>query len=391
MSRSAREHPRSGQRGATAVFVALTLLVIAGFLALAINVGHLHSVRGELQNGSDSSALAGTVDLNGMVSGLDPAIASAGLFAGYHDTDGQVQEVASPIELGHWPSGSEANVCAAGEVATGTAQPPNYTKFCRVDARDATAALRINAVRVVTSRAAGAPGGGAAPVFMNALLGASSTTDVGTEAVAVSGGPSQLTICPHVPFVIRQECLQGAGAIQCGQPLFLGLGSTPVNTAGWTLFSLQTPNTNALCSYLQNPPPSCSETAGNVIQTGSDIATGNGDNISGSCPGGGGGKPPTLCQLLKTFQGQTVEIPVIDDGQGCMTPYSGTATVTGFATLAITQVYCKGDPLPATGTPCSVFATDQCLAVSYLCDQIDTNDPGGGAWFGTAVRPRLVR
>jgi Flp pilus assembly protein TadG len=47
------------QRGAAAILVALVLVVLVGFTALAIDVGHLVVARNELQNAADAGALAG--------------------------------------------------------------------------------------------------------------------------------------------------------------------------------------------------------------------------------------------------------------------------------------------------------------------------------------------
>jgi hypothetical protein len=46
-------------RGATAIVVAVALLVLIGFLALAVDVGYIYGVRNELQNIADAGALAG--------------------------------------------------------------------------------------------------------------------------------------------------------------------------------------------------------------------------------------------------------------------------------------------------------------------------------------------
>lgn len=50
---------RSRQSGATAVIVAICLVVLVGFAALAIDIGFLYSTRNELQNTADAGALAG--------------------------------------------------------------------------------------------------------------------------------------------------------------------------------------------------------------------------------------------------------------------------------------------------------------------------------------------
>ena len=47
-----------GQRGVTAVIVALLMVVLIGFGALAVDMGHLYLVRNELQKASNAGALA---------------------------------------------------------------------------------------------------------------------------------------------------------------------------------------------------------------------------------------------------------------------------------------------------------------------------------------------
>lgn len=49
---------RSDERGAVAVMTAITMVVLFGFVALAIDVGLLYAERAELQSGADAAALA---------------------------------------------------------------------------------------------------------------------------------------------------------------------------------------------------------------------------------------------------------------------------------------------------------------------------------------------
>ena len=58
------------ESGATAIFFALTLSVLCGFVALAFDLGHMFMVRAELQRTADAAALAG-------VTGLIPYTGSA--------------------------------------------------------------------------------------------------------------------------------------------------------------------------------------------------------------------------------------------------------------------------------------------------------------------------
>ncbi len=48
------------ESGAVAIITAICLMVLLGFVALVVDVGHIKAVRNELQNAADASALAGT-------------------------------------------------------------------------------------------------------------------------------------------------------------------------------------------------------------------------------------------------------------------------------------------------------------------------------------------
>jgi hypothetical protein len=53
----------NNQRGVSAIIVAICLIMLVGFVALAIDVSHLFVVRNELQNAADAGALAGAGNL----------------------------------------------------------------------------------------------------------------------------------------------------------------------------------------------------------------------------------------------------------------------------------------------------------------------------------------
>lgn len=50
--------PRQRERGAISVIVAILLVTLLGFVAIAVDVGQIYSERAQLQNGSDASAIA---------------------------------------------------------------------------------------------------------------------------------------------------------------------------------------------------------------------------------------------------------------------------------------------------------------------------------------------
>ncbi len=58
------------QAGATAVIIAITLPMLIGFTALAVDVGYMHVTKNELQNVADAAALAGAGYLGSIYEGL---------------------------------------------------------------------------------------------------------------------------------------------------------------------------------------------------------------------------------------------------------------------------------------------------------------------------------
>ena len=47
-----------GERGAVSVIVAILMVTLLGFVAIAVDVGNIYSERAQLQNGADASAIA---------------------------------------------------------------------------------------------------------------------------------------------------------------------------------------------------------------------------------------------------------------------------------------------------------------------------------------------
>jgi len=56
---------RGGNRGIAVVYIALLLIVLLAFVALAIDIGYMYVAKTQLQNAADAAALAGAARLNG--------------------------------------------------------------------------------------------------------------------------------------------------------------------------------------------------------------------------------------------------------------------------------------------------------------------------------------
>ncbi len=256
---------RRTERGVSAVAVAVVLALLCGFVALSLDVGHLLSVRGELQNGSDAGALAGAKSLTGRnTSGeLGDAVDKARLYATSHPTDRYNIEPKT-IELGAWVPSDHA--CPDSAVGV-TAQRYGY-KFCQITATregagaaSEEAAADINAVRVVSAREGtpGAAGGGAVELGFGGFVGHKEPAPVGAEAIAVLGGPcGEQKAC--LPFVVREGCVYEEKKIRCdkngvGPVYFVGFSAATRDSAGMTSLSTASATPQQACTILKTCPP----------------------------------------------------------------------------------------------------------------------------------------
>ena len=148
----AERHPNR-RRGVTAVLVTVTLMVLVGMTALAVDVGHIVNLAAEAQNTADAGALAGAHALRGTV--FDSAYAhTRAIIAHNQDRQGFSAPSDQVVEFGWWEAATETfTVMAAENLAS------------------------ANAARVVAVR-------NNAALFFAALWGTTST-DVSREAVAM--------------------------------------------------------------------------------------------------------------------------------------------------------------------------------------------------------------
>jgi Flp pilus assembly protein TadG len=218
---------RSSERGVTAVVVAIGLVMLVSFLGLALNVGHLYSVRGELQNAADAGAISGTMELNGNAGPpITAALAMGEDLAERHFTDTSiaVSVAASDVDVGFWDK--DARLFTRYDPDAVTAELASCAKLpC------------INAVRVNTSR--DAAHAGTVDVAFGGILG-KLTQDVGATAVAVSGGPCTVE-CADLPVALPDCGIASMLGPPCvGGTYVVKFQNDTTDTGAWT--TLQTVN-----------------------------------------------------------------------------------------------------------------------------------------------------
>ena len=235
----------NNQRGAVLVFVAFAIIMLLGFVALAIDISHLAVTKNELQNAADAGALAGArnlylsngtaINTNANQFAYDVAVAN------YSEVDQKTGKLI-PVEV-NWTSGNTGDV-QRGHWSFGL---DNLARGFYPNDSDATVDLWgvkteeldanpdfINAVRVTTRRQS-------TPV-KSLFAGIFDFTgfEQNAEAVAYIGFAGTLTPAEvDAPISIcKQSLIEEDGQYDCSEGRFINdaAGGQDEETAMWTSF-----------------------------------------------------------------------------------------------------------------------------------------------------------
>ena len=190
------------ERGVTAVVVTVVLLLLVGFTALAIDIGHLCVARAELQNAADAGALAGArflynddATVNTGANDIAEAAATA------NQSEGVPVEVnGEDVQRGHW--------CFATSTFTENEQATELPDLWGKTNEELDLDTNfVNALKVVTRRE-GTP----VASFFATVFGIQSF-QVSAEAIAYRGfaGNIEDGDVDQDDFAIFQVCMSGAG------------------------------------------------------------------------------------------------------------------------------------------------------------------------------------
>jgi Flp pilus assembly protein TadG len=116
------------ERGAVALVFALALVSLLAMAGCVLDLAHLYIVKAQLQNATDSAALAGALDLDGSASGVAKALAMAQKMSSQNQVDFSDDLILAPasITFGKKQDGPWVSAGAA------SATPANYT-FLKID------------------------------------------------------------------------------------------------------------------------------------------------------------------------------------------------------------------------------------------------------------------
>ena len=339
-------------RGAVAVTVAIMLVVLLAFGALALDISNAMIARNELQNVADSSALAGARQLGVIYAALptgtpyttyvlsDPsAVVTAVTTVALANQARQVSIAinAGDIAIGVWDSVSR------------TLTPGN---------------VGATGVRVTARRDGGA--NGPVATWLAGIMGINNMNVVATATAALTGTGTLLPGEANAPFGLDQLIFNNPA--YCGMPIqFYPTNNPPSGCAGWQTFDQSPPNANTERQIVQGLTPNPPTYTAPQITAGQTSLEYIGGNVASVFP-----------SLINLYMAKrvpdasspsgfcwNVTIPVYAD-QNCANPNTLTMTV-GFASACVWQV--QGVPT-------------QQIDAKVTCGEV-TNGGGGGGNFGT--------
>jgi len=380
---SARAATRRSQQGAVAIMVGFALIVMLGMGAFAIDIGRWLVVDNELQNGSDTTALAGAGH-------LFPPVAGAPNWT----TAVQKGQAAIPL-----------NASQNQFLATGTVTPGWWDFANRSFDSDTARAPGANDLPAMRANIAKRPGENAGPVAMlfGKLFGVDDMNAAAT-ATAVVSLPINAGIGALAPVALS-NCLltPAAGVWNTGSPTnplddgpvigpsgplkFVvasgaasGTHCNGCNCGQWTTFE----------NELNNVP-----SIRQLIEDGNQTVLSPGQNIWI--------QPGVEATVYDTadqhFSGKKVIFPVVADDK---LDKKGFTPIISWACLQVYDViktkgtceYYQGEgPLPGGVDDKGKGIDKTCMVVSFAtgCDIPGSEGGGTGPYMGVHVPPRLVQ
>jgi hypothetical protein len=240
------------QRGGVVIFVAVAMVVLIGFAALAIDLANLLVKRNELQNAADAGALAGarflygcdgTVNDDGFVDDCDPPLGAGGGVSVKsaneiaYDAARANRAQSTPVDV-NWSGGNTGDVLRGHwSFATQTFTPRNVTTMPNLflktwDEVDANLDF-INAVKVTTRREATS-----VVSYFARIFGIDSFV-LSADAIAYIGfsGDAEMASYDQPIVMCRQSILNDAGEQDCRTGRLINSDSKRQeswNTGAWT-------------------------------------------------------------------------------------------------------------------------------------------------------------
>lgn len=241
------------RRGATAIVVAIVLIVLLGIAALAVDIGYLYAVKNELQNAADGAALAAARQLGNIYSNM-----TYDQILNYTcGTDDQNLIRTTAVDL------AAKNKAAAkfitidpADVEIGTwdqgASPPFVATYNKPDA------VRVTARRENTSA------DGTVSTFFARVLGIDEASVVADATAALTSESTSEPGELELPIGISKFRFTSE---YCNKPIKFSPTGDPDACAGWHVFDESSSSANTLNTIIQGMIDGTYESPGTVAGT----------------------------------------------------------------------------------------------------------------------------
>lgn len=341
--------------GQTNVVVALSLTVLVGFAAIAIDVSAARVSRHQLGNAAEAASHAGAAQLDGSVEGMEAARAAALAVAAENSVAGvsvdlDANESNSPdgdVVLGFWADGAFVPSTVPSAVTTVQVLAE------RDDLRSTFARVAFDA----------------------------ETISAGDYSIAQAGGPSE-SPCP-LPIALA-DC--EIAAIEDTCDINVVLNSDRLDNGAWARKGGQQANASFVKAALDPSQCAAASEVGEILTLNNGSVTSGlkamSDAVSASTaswdPLTMGVQPVKLTGSSVNPYGKVLygQIMVFHDPGNCVsTKYNGERPILGYASAVVYDVVQTG--------------SNKSMRMRIACDEAPAE--GGGAYFGTTVPPRFVR
>ena len=342
------------QRGSIIIFFALALIMLLGFGALAVDIGHITVTKNELQNISDAASLAATGQLGAIYKTMS-----------YEDQQNYVADPAPLIaiakDVGLKNQAGKMNITINdADVIIGTWNP--QTKQVEPNPKTGQWLDQPDAVRVIGRRDNSSAEGPLSNIFAN-ILG-KPTTNVEADATAALTGRSTAGEGDlPIPVGISKARFESP---YCDREIHFYPTNDPLSCGGWHTYTgdIYSPNAGV------NGLPALLTDLKDGNYTSPETKTGTIFTFTGGTLASVFDEMKALFEAMKDpTTGTWTTGVVVYDSADCSNPNPGdTLTVKGFAEITITAVL---------ETP------EKIIEGVIKCNYVAPDSRGGGGEYGT--------
>lgn len=339
----------SNQQGSVFIVIALTLVLMLSFAALAVDIGYAMAEKAGLRTVAEAAALAGARELGSIYEGLTSAQQASYQLtsANYSAIEAAAQDIASKNPV----LGQSIEILAADiQVGQWDFQTRSFTSTSTLP----------NAVRVTARK--DSTSNGSLTFFLAQVMGISSLNLKATNTAALGSVGTVTPGALNNPFAISQAWFQTNSCSD--QITFNPTGSS---CAGWHTFEETPSNASTLKTIIDG-------LTNDTFQSPATIAGRTQYEFIGGDVSGAFNDLQDLYNAKKDANGNWKTFVPVYAGSDCSNP-SGLLTIVGFATAIVTQV---------TGPP------DKTIQASIQCNVIETGTSGGPDFGTSASVPALV-